>query len=346
MTNPNLLFDPLNTPWVQRDNKLTPIAWSVLQGLKVGLSTIDLTDQVSGILGAVNGGTGVNNGARTLTLNGASLTLTMTAPTSVTLPTSGTLFAQGGALTASSVTASGTVQGGTVTSLGNVQGATVTATGNVSAANVVASGTVSAATMATSGNAHIAGNLTVDGILTPGVQSRKVTPTTITNSNAETALHTYTVPGGTLGTNRILHISGTGTITQGTGAAQNITFRVKYGGTIVANLNFSNVPPYAAGILGPWSFDCEIAGAGATNAQTSKCIGAIAFNSGLFTGTGSSFLDLAATNIVQSTAVLPSVHASVAVDSTVSQPLVVTGILGVAQPTISITLSTAYVEVK
>jgi hypothetical protein len=61
---------------------------------------INLATQVTGVLPGTNGGTGVNNGANTLTLGGNlttsgafPLTLTTTASTNVTLPTSGTLIA-------------------------------------------------------------------------------------------------------------------------------------------------------------------------------------------------------------------------------------------------------------
>lgn len=65
---------------------------------------IDLTTTVAGILPSANGGTGVNNGASTLTLGGNlttsgafASTFTMTGATNVTFPTSGTLATTGGA---------------------------------------------------------------------------------------------------------------------------------------------------------------------------------------------------------------------------------------------------------
>jgi hypothetical protein len=61
--------------------------------------SIDLTTKVTGVLPSANGGTGVNNGSSTITLGGNlitsgafSTTLTSTATTNVTLPTSGTLY--------------------------------------------------------------------------------------------------------------------------------------------------------------------------------------------------------------------------------------------------------------
>lgn len=60
--------------------------------------SIDLTTKVTGLLPGTNGGTGVNNGAKTITLGGNlttagafNTTITSSALTSVTLPTSGTL---------------------------------------------------------------------------------------------------------------------------------------------------------------------------------------------------------------------------------------------------------------
>ena len=79
---------------------------SIFIGSGSATNAIDLaTAEVAGILGATNGGTGVNNGSNTITLGGNintassfttsganALTLTTTASTNVTLPTSGTLY--------------------------------------------------------------------------------------------------------------------------------------------------------------------------------------------------------------------------------------------------------------
>lgn len=61
-------------------------------------AAINLTSQVTGVLTGTNGGTGINNGASTITLGGNlttsgafPLTLATTASTSVTLPVTGTL---------------------------------------------------------------------------------------------------------------------------------------------------------------------------------------------------------------------------------------------------------------
>ena len=78
-------------------------AEGVLVGSTVGAPTFgkaDLTKHVSGILAPANGGTGVAN-TNTLTLAGGNITLTATAETSITLPTTGTLATLAGAETLS-----------------------------------------------------------------------------------------------------------------------------------------------------------------------------------------------------------------------------------------------------
>lgn len=66
-------------------------------------AAVDLTTKVTGILPGANGGTGVNNSGKTITVGGNfttsganPVTLTTTGTTNVTLPTSGTLLATNG----------------------------------------------------------------------------------------------------------------------------------------------------------------------------------------------------------------------------------------------------------
>lgn len=70
---------------------------------KIANSTIDVTTKLTGILQAANGGTGVNNAGKLLTLGGNfttsgafPLNFTLSAATSLTLPTSGTLLPTNG----------------------------------------------------------------------------------------------------------------------------------------------------------------------------------------------------------------------------------------------------------
>lgn len=82
-----------NTPTL-----VTPILGTPTSGTLTNCTGLPLTTGVTGILAGTNGGTGVNNGVKTITLGGSlttsgafDSTFTMTNTTSVTFPTSGTL---------------------------------------------------------------------------------------------------------------------------------------------------------------------------------------------------------------------------------------------------------------
>ena len=156
-----------------------------------------------GIIGPTYGGTGVNNGASTitiggnLTLSGAySTTITATASTSVTLPTSGTIISSVTALN-SAVTGtpnsstflrgdgtwSAPAGGGTVTSVGGtgtVNGLTLTGT-VTSSGNLTLGGTLSLATAPAIGTTSAAaGNFTTIGATTQGTgQFTSLTATSV-----------------------------------------------------------------------------------------------------------------------------------------------------------------------
>ena len=83
---------------------------------------IDLTTKVTGILPGTNGGTGVNNGTKLITVGGNftttplnDLTLTTTGLTNVTLPTTGTLATLDGIETLTNKTLTSPVINGTIT---------------------------------------------------------------------------------------------------------------------------------------------------------------------------------------------------------------------------------------
>ena len=74
----------------------------------------------------------------------------------------------------------------------------------------------------------------VDGLVASGGVSaldRDVTATTVSGTTAETTVYTYTVPGGSLSTNRMLRLTLLGYVTAYSASTQTLTVRVKYGGT-------------------------------------------------------------------------------------------------------------------
>ena len=97
----------------------TTIANLAVTNAKIANSTIDLTAKVTGVLPGANGGTGVANTSKTITLGGNlttsgafNTTFTVTADTNVTLPTSGTLV-NSAVTTLSSLVSVGTITTGT-----------------------------------------------------------------------------------------------------------------------------------------------------------------------------------------------------------------------------------------
>lgn len=94
--DPSELLIPINDPVLLPTGKMADVWWRYFVEVAAGLGSIDLTSQVTGILPAANGGTGINNSTRTITIGGFSLTLTQTGATSLTTPTSGTLISTTG----------------------------------------------------------------------------------------------------------------------------------------------------------------------------------------------------------------------------------------------------------
>lgn len=88
------LFLSVNAPFVKPNLSPTETAWKYLNDLQQGVSIIDLSSQVTGVLGTINGGTGHNN-----------LIFTTTGATTITLPTSGTMLTSANAVTALTGTA-------------------------------------------------------------------------------------------------------------------------------------------------------------------------------------------------------------------------------------------------
>jgi hypothetical protein len=178
---------------------------------------IGLTTHVSGTLGGTNGGTGVNNGANTITIGGNvtmsgayTFTGNLSANTSVTFPTTGTLV-NSAVDTLSSLASVGTITTGTWNA--TIIGATYGGTGINNGSNTITVG----------GNVSTAGAFTTAGAF-------GLTLTT-------TALTSVTLPtSGTLVNTAVTTLSSLasiGTITTGTWNGGVIG--AAYGGTGVAN---------------------------------------------------------------------------------------------------------------
>lgn len=110
--DPTTLYLDPKRPFSDKNGILTHTSWRYLKDLQLSLTTVDLASQVTGILPGTNGGTGHNNGTKTISLGGNfatsgafNTTLTATANTNVTLPTSGTLLTAANAVTALTGTA-------------------------------------------------------------------------------------------------------------------------------------------------------------------------------------------------------------------------------------------------
>jgi hypothetical protein len=181
------------------------------------------------VVGATYGGTGVNNGASTITLAGPlvttganSITLTSTGPTTVTLPTTGTLV-NTGVTTLSSLTSVGTI--GTGVWQGTVVGPTYGGTGvNNGAFTATFGGNWSStSTVSFTGAVSTAGAFSTVGANTLAITT--TAPTAITLPTSGTLVNT--------GVTTLSSLTSVGTI--GTGVWQGTVVGATYGGTGVNN---------------------------------------------------------------------------------------------------------------
>jgi hypothetical protein len=255
---------------------------------KVGTVTTGVWN--AGIINGIYGGTGVNNGSSTITLGGSlttsgafALTLTVTAGTNVTLPTSGTLVN-----TAVTSLASLTSVGGAFAISGAFTGATTGAfSSTLSTSQLTITDTASriipgATSLSLRNNANNADNILISDAGAITVRSTIGGVTTISGTTA-----TFTNLGGTLTTAAQTAITSTGvlaslhatslvidsggltitgaatitggagnmTILSGTGASRTMIFQTTTAGsaaTTALTLNADQSATFAAGAAFSW----------------------------------------------------------------------------------------------
>ncbi len=209
---------------------------------------------------------------------------------------------------------------------------------------------ISSTSAGTAGQMLISGGASADpSWQTPfGVIDREVAVQTVSGTSAETAVYTFSVPGGTLSTNKTLHLSLIGDFTNNIGSAITFTVRVKYGATTVYSGALTNVNTGSS--ANPLLLDCEITAGNATNVQRIKAwefIGAT--NSGGaagaavtidFTGGGGG------TPSLSSGSIQGAVMSTATEDSTAAKNLVVTFQCSNASGSFTAHAYTVYTELK
>jgi hypothetical protein len=187
-------------------------------------SAVSLTADVSGTLPPANGGTGIaNNAASTLTISGAyATTLTVTAGTGVTLPTTGTLATLAGTETFTNKTLTSPVIGTSIKDTGANTLVSLTATGSAvnnftianaaAAANPVISATGSDTNIGISLTPKGTGEVLATTSYLTGVFSDKVTAIGNTGTSQAVALTSGTVFTATLNGNCTFTLSASNSV--------------------------------------------------------------------------------------------------------------------------------------
>jgi hypothetical protein len=170
------------------------------------------------------------------------------------------------------------------------------------------------------------------------------------NTTVEQTLASFSVLGGTLGTDKILHFSMVGTSANNNSPSLQFVVRCKYGATTFAQFVMTNVNN--GNFTNPMAMEVELFAAGATNQQRGKSI--LWFN-GIangdanggnlsidFGGGGGGGLTLGNQNGVT----LCLVHNGIAEDSTAAKTFSITMQASIAHSSIAFSLLRGYLELK
>lgn len=170
-----------------------------------------------------------------------------------------------------------------------------------------------------------------------GVLDRDVTTADVVNTTVETAVYSFSVPGGTLGTNRALRLTLIGDYLNNSAGTRTLEMRTKYGGTTIFDQAITAIAIDT--VRRGFSFVTMLSAQNATNAQVASTIGVLG-------ALGSA--DGAAVSIASGTLSADPfevTHNAVAVDSTLAQTLEVTLQHNVANANISARALAVQVEV-
>jgi hypothetical protein len=152
--------------------------------------------------------------------------------------------------------------------------------------------------------------------------NKDTTLSEVVNTTAETTIYSFSVPANTLGTSGWIRLSIFGTILNNSGGTYNITAKLKFGATTIAQQTVGNAAD-STNIYG-YKLDAYIAANGATNAQKGGfVIAGRALNNGFLMGA----------------------HGTAAEDSTTAKTLSITIALGIAHPQFSFKKESALLEI-
>ena len=141
------------------------------------------------------------------------------------------------------------------------------------------------------------------------ILDRDVIQAEVVNTTVETTVYSFSIPGGTLGTNRAIRLQANGDYLNDSGAAQTLQVLVKFGGTTISNpgtISF-NAAPSRRGV----TVDLLLTAANATGAQVSRTL--------------TMFGDLQSSNVAAPSASFVRLNANptIAINTTVDQTLAI-----------------------